>query len=303
MSVSLITPEQSPRLYSLSVERQPTDVTNNFNRSTQYIRKAAQEGADIAVLPENHLADFLEQLQDPQATANESAEYLKRYQALAKELNIGIVPGSLLEPYTKGAVAGDYKGQLANVSYFIGPDGRLLCRYQKKNLWHSERPHLTADVESPHRAFDTPWGRMGLLICWDLAFPEAFRALIADGARAVFCPSFWPADDGGVGCQVNSNCEALLVQNVCVARAYENTCAIVFVNCAAPLGSTGTKDSLGIEYFGQSQVAMPLQGALCMLGHAEEMKIVELNMDVLKVAEEVYKVRQDLSTDKWHYTV
>lgn len=195
----------------------------------------------------------------------------------------------------------DQNGPLANVAYFIGPDGQLLGRYQKKNLWHPERPHIAADIETPHRAFDTPYGRVGLLVCWDMAFPEAFRALIADGARMVICPSCWLVEDGAEGREFNESCESLFLETVCVARAFENTCAIVFVNTAAPLGSVDGKDALGHEYAGLSQVAMPLQGSRGKLGNSEDMSVVEVDMRALEVAEKVYKVRQDMAKVEWHY--
>lgn len=256
------------------------------------------------MLPEYHLAGAQNQLENPQQAVKYSAEYLKEYQLLAKELQIAIVPGTILEPLTtKAHAAGDTNGPLANVAYFIGPDGRLLGRYQKKNLWHPERPYVTADIETPHKAFDTPWGRIGLLICWDMAFPEAFRALIADGARIVICPSCWLVEDGGEGREFNPSCESLFLENVCVARAFENTCAIVFVNAAAPLGSTDGKDPQGYEYAGLSQVAIPLQGSRGRLGTSEEMRLVEINMKALDVAEKVYKVREDMAKVEWHYPI
>ncbi|KAH7147085.1 carbon-nitrogen hydrolase, partial [Dactylonectria estremocensis] len=256
----------TPLKYTLiNPDTQPTDLSSNFNRAAEYIRNAAEDGA----------------------TTRQSAEYLKRYQTLAKELHIGIVPGTVFEPKTQGGVASDHTGPLANVAYFIGSDGELLGRYQKKNLWHPERPHIAADTESPHRAFNTPWGRVGLLVCWDIAFPEAFRALIAEGARIVICLSYWVAGDGGEGRRFNSSCEALFLQNVCVARAFENACAVVFMNAATPLGSTDGKDLLGKEYG--------------TLGAAEGLSVVEIEMEALDVAEDVYKVRQDMATAGWHY--
>lgn len=58
---------------------------------------------------------------------------------------------------------------LVNVAYFIDNRGVILSRYVKVNLWGtSERPYLTSAGRAPHVAFDTPLGRMGLLICWDL---------------------------------------------------------------------------------------------------------------------------------------
>ncbi|KAJ6786961.1 hypothetical protein PWT90_04598 [Aphanocladium album] len=290
------------RIALIQLYSDPLDVEGNFKRATEYIQRAAADGAHIAVLPEYHLADFYAQLKDPAAAVATSASYLKRYQALAKELRIGIVPGTMLEVKTEGTAASDdFRGELANSAYFIGPDGSLLGRYQKKNLWHPERPHVVADSESPHQAFDTPWGRVGLLICWDMAFPEATRTLVADGAQIVICASCWLADDGGAGREVNPECEALFLRNACVSRAFENTCAIVFVNAAAPLGTTDGKDDRGLEFIGQSQAAMPLQGTTCMLGRAEEMRVIDLDMKVLDVAENVYKIREDMSRPGWHY--
>jgi predicted amidohydrolase len=243
-------------------------------------------------LPEYHLTSWAPEAASFTAAARSSPEYLQRYQALAKELRIAIVPGTLLEPLASGS--------LANACYFIGPEGDILARYQKKNLWHPERPHLTADAETPHTAFDTPWGRVGLIVCWDLAFPEACRTLVADGARIIVCPAFWLAGDAGQGADVNPQSEKLFLETMAVARAFENTCAFIFVNTAAPKDQT--TDAKGNEYVGVSQVAMPLQGALDRpLGPGEAMKVVEVDLNVLDVAEKVYKVREDMKRDEWHY--
>ena len=58
-----------------------------------------------------------------------------------------------------------------------------------------ERSHLTSSRHAPHEVFPTPLGNVGLLICWDLAFPEAFRELIAAGAQLIIIPTFWTLND------------------------------------------------------------------------------------------------------------
>lgn len=55
---------------------------------------------------------------------------------------------------------------------------------------HPERPYLSSSHHDPHLVLDTPIGRVGMLICWDLAFPEAFRELIAQGAKIIIIPTF-----------------------------------------------------------------------------------------------------------------
>lgn len=86
---------------------------------------------------------------------------------------------------------------LYNTAYFIAPSGEILSSYCKKNIWHPERPYLTSSGNEPHGVFDTPIGKVGLLICWDLAFPEAFRELIAKGAEIIIIPTF---------CELPSSC-------------------------------------------------------------------------------------------------
>lgn len=199
---------------------------------------------------------------------------------------------------------------LANVCYFIGPDGKILGSYQKRNLWHPEKPILEASsAPEPHQAFDTPLGRVGLLICWDIAFPEAMRSLIADGATIIVCPAFWLLTDGGdEGMDVNPAAETLFLDTMCVARAFENTAAVLFVNSggAAPSDADGIapgKDPLGREYAGVSQAALPMQGSLGRLGSGEEgMSIVDVDMSIRETAEGVYKVREDMALRAWRYS-
>ncbi len=294
---------------------QTLDPEANFAKAESFIRSAASKGASLAVLPEYHLSSWVEQHGDLLTVARHSAAYLARYQALAKELAICIVPGTILEPRDEGEAgaatpAGDGPIPLANVCYFIGPDGAVLSSYQKRNLWHPEKGILEASpAPEPHVAFDTPLGRVGLLVCWDISFPEAMRALVADGAKTVVVPSFWLAsddDDESVADKVAA--ETLFLDSVCVARAFENTCAVVYVNSGGaasggcvPRPKPGT-DDLGRVYAGVSQVAVPIRGALGRIAHGEEaMSIVELDMALLDEAEELYKMREDMAKRKWAY--
>ena len=206
------------------------------------------------------------------------------------------MPGTLIETTEEGGSGGGY----SNACYFIDKSGEVLHRYRKKNLWHPERPHLDSDVETPHGAFDTPWGKVGMLICWDVAFPEAFRALVHEGARLVICPTYWTATDAGKGLEINPESETRFLESVCVTRAYENTCAVAFVNTGAPKGQV-KDDATGLEFVGLSHVAMPFHGALGKLGTGEDVSIVNVALDNLNVAEEVYKVREDMKREEWHY--
>lgn len=223
-----------------------------------------------------------------------SALYLAKYQDLARQLGINIIPGTICEPCSTGQ---DDRGdvELGNVAYFIAAETGDICgRYQKKNLWHPERPHLTSSDHVPHTAFDTPLKhadgrpvRVGMLICWDLAFPEAFRALIADGADIIIIPSWWyPEDASEEGLALNPQSEKIFLESATIMRAFENTVAVVFCNAG-----------------GMSGVTMPFQGCLVRAETGEEkMLVAEVDLTVLELAEQNYKVREDMGSPGWHYS-
>lgn len=186
---------------------------------------------------------------------------------------------------------------------------------------HPERQHLTSSTTAPHPVIQTPLGPVGLLICWDLAFPEAFRELIAAGAKTIIIPTFWTlADCSPYGLSVNPRAEALFLESTITSRAYENTCVIILVNAggaATPSreadkprpeeGQSGPppdkKPSTG-HYAGLSRVALPFVGALGdeTKDSAEEaMSIVDVNMRHVEESEANYKIRADMDSETWHY--
>ncbi|KAI0405038.1 carbon-nitrogen hydrolase [Xylaria palmicola] len=272
----------------IQLHPKPLLPVQNFEKSSSFIREAASKGCHLAVLPEYHLTSWVPDEPGFKESCADAPMYLQKYQDLAKNLNICIVPGTILESH------GD---SLQNIAYFISSNGDISARYQKKNLWHPERHHLVSSAHEPHTAFDTPLGRVGLLICWDLAFPEAFRELIADGARIICVPTFWSLRDvSDEGYTLNPDGEAVFLNSTVVSRAFENTCAVVFVNSGGP-PEKGEKT----RFAGLSQVSVPHIGTLGRLGRAEGMSIVDLDMDVLRVAEANYKVREDMQAEGWHY--
>jgi len=298
------------------------------------------------VLPEYHLTNWVPDAPGFWDACLQWKTYLDKYLALAEECKICIVPGTIVE-----ALRDDDTGEekLVNVCYFIDHEGKVLGRYEKKNLWyslrryffflvstsapieillligfrHPERPHLASSTTAPHSVIETPIGPVGLLICWDLAFPEAFRELIAAGAKTIIIPTFWTlADCSPYGLSVNPHAEALFLESTLTARAFENTCCVIFVNAGGPAasskketgapepeeGRSGPPPVLKLatgQYAGLSRVALPFVGALGdeTKDSAEEgMSIVEVNMQHVEEAEANYKVRADMDSETWHYS-
>ena len=160
----------------------------NYEKAASFIRSAAAQQCDLVVLPEYHLTNWLPKDEKFRELCADWSSYLERYRALARECNVNIVPGTIVQ--TRTADHPD-ENDLENVAYFISNEGQILGQYVKKNLWGpTERAHLRSSGRDEHPAFDTPLGKVGMLICWDLAFPEAFRELIFQGAKLINNPTF-----------------------------------------------------------------------------------------------------------------
>ena len=197
-------------------------LEKNFEKAANFIRSAALQKAELAVLPEYHLLNWVPHDPKFKDACSKWQEYLDKYIALAKECNINIVPGTIIELHN----AGTAEEKLLNVAYFITNTGEIAGKYVKKNLWGDiERLHLTSSSTDPHPVFDTPLGKVGMLICWDLAFPEAFREMISQGAKLIIIPTFWTLSDcSKEGLAINPTSEGLFLDSMLTARCFENTC-------------------------------------------------------------------------------
>jgi predicted amidohydrolase len=116
----------------------PLDMKGNFQRSSSYIRSAASQGAKLAVLPEYHLTSWCpEKPGFSLCCLREQWEgYLEKYQALAREEKICIVPGTIVQKRED-----EEGGGLDNVAYFIDDRGVIVGNYVKKNLWYVDTLH------------------------------------------------------------------------------------------------------------------------------------------------------------------
>lgn len=223
----------------------------------------------------------------------------------ARECQIDVVAGTIVERATPDLVVGreceeeeqgadEAKFKLFNRSYYISSDGSIAGAYTKRNLWHPEKEYLTpAPLSEINEVIETRHGPVGLLVCWDLAWPEAFRALSLrqherhQPPKLIIMPSCWFASDATpVGLARNKDAEAVFLDHVTVARAYENECALIFVNGA------GSKED---GHLGRSSVSLPFYGCIARAkGSEEELMVVDIDMGVLEDAKRVYKIGSDL---------
>jgi predicted amidohydrolase len=248
----------------------------NLKKAERFIQEASTT-AQMIVFPEDFVVGPLKGRRE---FIDSEGQYVKHFQQLAARYEIDIVAGSILEGHSSG---------LYNTTYYIDSAGTIRGRYRKVNLWLSERSYITPGNEPC--VFDTSYGKVGLIICWDLMFPEIFRAMVRQGVEVVICPSYWCLEDAGVGIKHDAQSEIKLVNALCVTRAFENEIVLVYANAAGTLRYEEKNSTL----IGQSQVTLPFKGAVGSLNHNREaMFIQEVDTRILADAEIAYHIKQDL---------
>jgi len=202
--------KQKVKLALIQLESVLGEVERTVDHAEEMIRKAAAGGAELIVLPElfstgynlDLIGERMKEMAEPL-----SGRTVTRLRALAAELKAFLVAPIALDK-------GDEKP--LNAAVFIGSGGELIGTYAKCHLYARERDYFTPGEEL--KVFDTPLGKIGIMICYDAGFPEAARILRRQGADLILCPSAWNFND-------------LYVWNLNMPqRALENVCYLAAVN-------------------------------------------------------------------------
>ncbi|TDF86270.1 nitrilase family protein [Pseudomonas sp. H9] len=159
------------------------DLAYNRALTERAIRSAALQGAQVVVLPELVQSGYLFSDRDEALTLAETPEgpTLSLWQALARELNL-VVVGGFCE-----RLPGD---ALGNSAAMFDAQG-LRAVYRKVHLWDAEKDIFSAGDAAPP-VIETAFGRIGMLICYDLEFPEWVRLPALAGADLLCAPVNWP---------------------------------------------------------------------------------------------------------------
>lgn len=172
------------------------DLHKNLVRSTAIVREAAAAGAQLIATPE-YTCIMRDIGGDRLETAAEERDHkvLKHYQALAKELGIWILLGSI--SIKVGKV------RIQNRSFLINAEGDIVARYNKIHLFDVDLPNgqsfrESKMVEPGDKAViaDSPWGKIGMTVCYDVRFPHLYRMLAKAGASIITIPSAFSMPTG-----------------------------------------------------------------------------------------------------------
>ena len=239
------------------------DVHENIETCIALAKRAAGAGANLIATPEYFSGLRTEDaLLIPTAFAEESHPVIPAFQAQAKELKTWFLLGSL------GVTNPD--GRISNRSYVINPQGEITARYNKIHMFDVElepgkfyTESATISPGSESVVAETPWGGLGLSICYDLRFAALYRELAQSGASMLACPAAFTKVTGEAHWHILNR-----------ARAIEHG-AFVIAPC-----QYGTFHGGG-EAYGHSLIVDPWGNVLADGGEGEAIAMAEIDMDLV----------------------
>jgi predicted amidohydrolase len=258
-------------------------VERNVAAASDLIREAAKQGADYVQTPE--VTTLMELERDRLVAAalpEEGNPALEQFSALAAELGIWLHIGSMV-------VRAD-ADKLANRSLLITPEGRIGARYDKIHMFDVDLPNGETYRESANYAAggqavvaDLPWGPLGLSICYDLRFPQLYRALAKAGAKFLAVPAAFTRLTG------EAHWHTLLR-----ARAIESQCYVF-------AATQGGLHEHGRETFGHSLIISPWGEVLAEGGVQPAVIVADVELTAVEdVRSRVPSLRHDRTFDVVH---
>ncbi len=236
------------------------DKGENLRRAQAALRQAAAQGAQLAMLPEMFNCPY----ENPcfpvygEPAGGETWQFLSR---MARELGLYLAGGSVPELE---------EGKVYNTCYFFSPEGEELARHRKVHLFDIDVPGgqrfresdtLTAGDQIT--VVDTPLGKIGLAICFDIRFSELFRVMGAKGAQVILVPAAFNMTTGPVHWELAFR-----------SRAVDNQC---FVAGCSPARDT----QASYVAYGHSLVCNPWGTVVAQLDEKAGVQVVALDLDDL----------------------
>ena len=250
-------------LVQMHVEK---DKYKNLETANTFIKKVAQEGCDLAILPEMFTTPYKTDNFPIYAECEDSFISISN---MAKENSIYLVGGSIPEK--------DEKNLVYNTSYVFDRNGNNIGKHRKVHLFDIDvkggQAFKESDTLTPGdniTVFNTEFGKIGLCICFDFRFPELGRLMAQDGAKIIIVPAAFNMTTGPAHWDLMFR-----------SRAVDNQ--VYTIGCAP----SRDVDSCYISY-GNSLVVSPWGDILYKMNEKEGYKIIKLDLDY------VDKIRKEL---------
>jgi predicted amidohydrolase len=245
----------------------------NLRTSLAFIKDAKTKGADLIAFPE-----FLMVFSPSSQSAEElsrlaesvDGQFVTSLRDVAKSAGISVIATI----YETCSIA----NRVYDTAVWIDAEGRLVSVYRKLHLYdafgfkESDKFHPGEDIASPVKSGENCFGMM---ICYDLRFPEMARLLTLAGANVIVAPSGW----------VQGDLKLEHWQTMIKARAVENGCYLI-----AP-------GQVGNIYIGHSMVVDPLGRTIADLGEKEGLEVVDVDLDLVQETREKLPLLKNRRTD------
>ena len=258
------------------------DKAANIQRAEEMVRQAAAQGAEVVMLPEMFNCPYQTELFPAYAESYPNGETIQMLSGTAKAAGIVLVGGSI--PENDGDT-------VYNTSFIFGPQGELLGRHRKVHLFDVDLPDLkvressTLGPGSGLTVVDAGFCKLGIIICFDVRFPEIARLLALEGIQALLIPAAFNTVTGPAHWELSMR-----------MRAVDNQ---IYVAAASP----ARDESAGYVVYGHSMVVDPWGEVLAEAGLGSEIIITEI--DPVRIAEVRGRLpllaqrRTDLYALKW----
>lgn len=235
------------------------DKMENVRTVKTYLEKIKDENPDFVILPEMFCCPYQTE-NFPIYAEKEGGPVWQQLSGYAKQYGIYLIGGSMPEK--------DAEGNVYNTSYIFDREGKQIGKHRKVHLFDidvkggqtfKESDTLTAGDSDT--VFDTEFGKIGVMLCFDIRFPELSRMMVNDGAKVIFVPAAFSMTTGPAHWELSFR-----------TRALDNQ--IYMVGCAP------ARDvSAGYISWGHSIVTDPWGRVTGMLDENEGILLAELDMD------------------------
>lgn len=224
----------------------------NFAHAEQLISEAMTEKPDVLVLPETWNTGFFPKENLAELSCKDGDEVKKRIGGLAKRYGVNIVAGS---------VSNVRDGKVFNTAFVFNREGACIAEYDKTHLFTPMGEHDYYAGGDHLCRFTLDGVKCGIIICYDIRFPELTRNLALQGLDMLFVVSQWPKE------------RVFHLRTLTTARAIENQMFVVCCN------SCGTADKT--VFGGNSGIIDPFGKTLALAGETEEIISSLCDMQIL----------------------
>jgi len=239
------------------------DVEENLRNAEQLVAEASKKGARLVVLPENFALMGETEFSKLDFAEDEDHRPIQdKLSDMARKNAVWIVAGTL-------PMKASVEGKIRASCWVYNDQGESIVRYDKIHLFDVNVPGTdesyqesdTIEAGQDSLLIDTPFGKLGIAICYDLRFPELFRQLLDKGMEMLAVPSAFTAETGADHWE-------LLVR----ARAVENQCYVIAAN-------QGGKHQNGRETYGDSMIVDPWGNILSRLAKGSGVVCADIDLE------------------------